>query len=78
MKTSIVYYPPPVEAVEACVRNICRELGQGVDETFNTPEVIWGFTAFINISNTIAAHQLNQTVNPARAGCEIDTIPEPQ
>ncbi len=32
VKMRIAYFPPPVEAVEACVRKICRELGQHADE----------------------------------------------
>jgi uncharacterized membrane protein YjjP (DUF1212 family) len=78
VKTRTVYCPPPAEAVEACVRKICRELGQEAAETFNTPDVIWGFTEFVNISNVIAVHRLNQVANSEQAESEVDTIPERQ
>ncbi len=75
MKTRTVYCPPPTEVVEACVRKICQELGQGADETFNTPDVIWGFTEFVNISNAIAARRLNQVANAESVEPLIDTVP---
>jgi len=78
LKTRTVYCPPPAEAVAACARKICKELGQGADETFNTPDVIWGFTEFVNISNAIAAHRLNQEANAEPVESEVDTIPERQ
>ncbi len=78
VKVRIVYCPPPAEAVEAFAHKICQELGQGSNETFNTPDVIWGFTEFVNISNTIAAYRLNQTTIVEQAEPEVDIIPERQ
>jgi hypothetical protein len=40
---------------------------QEAAETFNTPDVIWGFTEFVNISNVIAVHRLNQVANSEQA-----------
>lgn len=56
------YHPPPTEVIEQLSADICRQMGEAVDPSYNTPEVRWGLAAFLKLVATIQARQLSSNL----------------
>lgn len=52
----VVYTPPASEQIEAYSRQVCQALG----DEFSTPEVIQGFTHFMQVTVKIMLRHLNE------------------
>jgi hypothetical protein len=67
----IEYYPTPGEVVDAYARAVCQRLGEEVDASFNTPETIREFSAFVRIVSIICAKHMNRQRTDKRTSLRI-------
>ena len=55
-ETPVVYSPPAPEALDVFARRVCRALGAA----FDTPDVVRGFSAFVQLAAEIQAKHLTR------------------
>jgi hypothetical protein len=67
----IEYYPTPGEVVDAYARAVCQRLGEKVDASFNTPETIREFSAFVRIVSIICAKHMNRQRTEKRSSQSV-------
>lgn len=57
----LVYSPPAPEALEAFARQVC----QGLGADFSSPEIVAGFSAYLQVAVEIKARQLSENSSPS-------------
>jgi hypothetical protein len=55
----IKYVPPAPELLEQIARGVCKKLAE-LDPSFEGPEIIYEFSAFLNIMARMHANRLNR------------------
>jgi hypothetical protein len=58
-KKSVEYVPPTPDMIDAVARNVCRKLADS-DPSFNEPDVVYGFAAFLSAVAKMHANHLNK------------------
>ena len=66
VKKRVAYCPPAPEVLSQYAREVCQELGQKLDASFNTPNMIRELAAFIGIVASIYADYMNKSLHRPR------------
>jgi hypothetical protein len=66
MAQRLVFQPPPAKTMEQYARAVCQQLEQTLDAVYASPEVVRGFTAFVQTVAAIAAEHRNRLDESAR------------
>ncbi len=56
----ISYCPPASETIDRFAYTVCATLGQQVDESYQSRDVVRGFADFIKLMTAVYAESLNQ------------------
>jgi hypothetical protein len=56
----VVYRAPTAESIDACAQHICHDLSKKVSDSFDAPDVVWGFAEFLKVVAEIAVKQVNE------------------
>ncbi len=68
-KKHIEYIAPPPEVLEQVARGVCQKMAES-DPSFNQPDVVYGFAAFLSVVARMHASRLNKL----QSGGEPDSL----
>lgn len=61
----VEYYPPGPQEIDQYALSVCRELGEKLDSSYNSPDVRRELAGFLKIVAAICTKQLNQNGDKA-------------
>ena len=59
-KKRVAYCPPPPEVIRLYAREVCQQLEQKIDASYNTPGMSRELASFLEVVATICAKALNR------------------
>jgi len=59
LRKRITYVPPTPATLEQVARGVCRKLAE-LDPSFDRPEIVYEFSAFLNVMARMHANRLNR------------------
>jgi hypothetical protein len=59
-RRNVVYHPPATASIYKYTRDVCKELGETVDPSFDTPDMHSEIANFIKVVAEIGAEQMNK------------------
>ena len=64
----VTYRPPAEKHIHQYVSAVCKELGETIDATFDTPEVRSELADFIKVIADIGSKQMNKRIQELDSG----------
>ena len=64
VKKHIIYESPPSHVIDQYAREVCQQLGQRVDVTYDTPEMSRELARFLKVVATICVKAMNKYDQP--------------